>query len=237
MERRKARASSRHQLAAAIPYKRLGDTPLNCLYKPSKLDMWGNDVFGDCVTAEEAFAKACHKPEIFIPFEVVEIWAANHGTLNGANIADVLNMMQHRGFLYKETLYNDGAHNSVDWKDAPTLRNAIAQGPVKIGIAATELENIATPKKSGWFATKLKADPNLDHCVSLCGFGTIAWLATQFNVPVPEEIDGTQGAYALYTWNSIGIIDVPSLLAICGEAWLRTPTTVIKKLIKEGDAQ
>ena len=35
-------------------------------------------------------------------------------------------------------------------------------------------------------------------------------------------------AYALFTWDSIGIIDVPSMLAITGEAWLRNPTTVVK---------
>jgi hypothetical protein len=192
--------------------------------------MWGNDIFGDCVTAEEAFAKATNNPEIFIPFEVVEMWAFAHGTLNGANLSDVLTTMETQGFALGLSLYNDGQHASVDWTDAPTLQNAISQGPVKIGVAAAQLENIVTPGTSGWFATGFKADSNEDHCVSLCGYGTIAWLAEQFSVSVPEGVDGTQPAYALYTWNSIGIIDVPSLLAICGEAWLRTPTTVVKTL-------
>jgi hypothetical protein len=31
--------------------------------------------------------------------------------------------------------------------------------------------------KSGWFATGFKQDNNEDHCVSLCGYGTISWLA------------------------------------------------------------
>jgi hypothetical protein len=39
--------------------------------------------------------------------------------------------------------------------------------------------------------------------------------------------DNTAPAYALFSWDSIGIIDVPSLVAICGEAWLRNPTTVV----------
>ncbi|HXM01791.1 MAG TPA: hypothetical protein VN939_04260 [Chthoniobacterales bacterium] len=44
---------------------------------------------------------------------------------------------------------------------------------------------------------------------------------------VPANVDGTKPGYALFTWDSIGIIDVPSLLAITQEAWLRTPTTTI----------
>jgi hypothetical protein len=36
-------------------------------------------------------------------------------------------------------------------------------------------------------------------------------------------------AIGLFTWNSIGIIDVPSMLAITQEAWLRNPTTVINQ--------
>lgn len=34
----------------------------------------------------------------------------------------------------------------------------------------------------------------------------------------------------MFTWNSIGIADVPSMLAVTQEAWLRQPTTVAKSL-------
>ena len=37
----------------------------------------------------------------------------------------------------------------------------------------------------------------------------------------------TKPGYALFTWDSIGIIDVPSMIAITSEAWFRQPTTVI----------
>ena len=40
-------------------------------------------------------------------------------------------------------------------------------------------------------------------------------------------MNGQEQAYAMFTWGSIGIIDVVSLVAITHEAWLRTPTTVI----------
>jgi hypothetical protein len=61
--------------------------------------MWGNDVHGDCVTAEEAFAKACHSPEIFIGDQVVIQWATQHGVLEGANLHEVLQWMQTGGFV------------------------------------------------------------------------------------------------------------------------------------------
>jgi hypothetical protein len=43
-----------------------------------------------------------------------------------------------------------------------------------------------------------------DHCVSLCGYGAISWLAQQLGVKVPAGVDGTKPGYAVYTWNSIG---------------------------------
>src|SRR4051794_40645519 len=72
---RGAKPSPRHALASATPYKIIGDTPVNFLSLPNILSFWGNDVHGDCVTAEEAFAKACNNPEIFIPEQVVIDWA------------------------------------------------------------------------------------------------------------------------------------------------------------------
>ena len=44
---------------------------------------------------------------------------------------------------------------------------------------------------------------------------------------VPSGVNGAKPGYALFSWGSIGIIDVPSMVAITHEAWLRTPTTVI----------
>lgn len=34
----------------------------------------------------------------------------------------------------------------------------------------------------------------------------------------------------MFTWDSIGIIDVPSMTAVTFEAWLRQPTTVTQQL-------
>ena len=224
---RGARPSPRHRLASAMPVRIVGPTPAQFLWLPAKLDMWLNATYGCCVTAEECFAKACNSPEIFITDETEMAWATKNGVLNGTDLVTVLDLMLNAGFPQDGKLYNDGPANSVDWTNSTALQNAIAQGPVKVGVAAEQLESVVpNPPTNGWIATGFKPDGNLDHCVSLCGFGTIAWLASQLGV-LANRVDGTQMAYALFTWSSVGIIDVPSMLAITGEAWVRSPNTVI----------
>jgi hypothetical protein len=228
--KRGAFPSPRSALAAAIPHVAAVGAPPNFIKVPARISMWGNDVHGDCVTAEEAFAKASNNPEIFIPDGQVISWATRHGVLEGANLVQVLRSMQTDGFRKGKCTYDDGPHFSVNWTNSTTLQSAISQGPVKIGVAANQLETAwhSTNGTSGWFAVGFHTDTNIDHCVSLCGYGTISWLAQQLNVHVPAGVDGTKTAYALFTWNSVGIIDEPSMLAITQEAWLRRPTTVRK---------
>src|SRR5208283_549468 len=222
--------SPRQKLAAATPHKLIGATPPNYLIIPKKISFWGNDVDGDCVTAEEAFAKACNNPEVFVTDQVAINWATQHHFLNGAVLSDVLETMVTTGFQQGGKTFDDGQAYSVDWTNAALLTNAISNGPVKIGIAADQLDPVynANQGKDGWFATGFQPDSTEDHCVSLCGHGTIAWLAQELKVPVPAGVDGTKPGYGMFTWKSIGIIDVPSMLAITHEAWLRNPTTIIK---------
>jgi hypothetical protein len=220
----------RHLLASATPYNMAIGAPPTHLVIPAKISMWGNDVHGDCVTAEEAFAKACHSPEIFITEKVVIQWASQHGVLEGANLHQVLQWMQTDGFVQSGHTYDDGPFYSLDWTNPGILTSAISQGLVKLGIAADQVEAAWRQNKggSGWFGTGFHQDPNEDHCVSLCGYGTIMWLAQQLKVKVPAGIDGTKQGYAMFTWDSIGIIEPPSMIAITHEAWLRSPTTIIK---------
>lgn len=228
--KRGAIPSPRASLAAAPRFAPVVGAPLNTITIPPQISMWGNDVNGDCVTAEEAFAKACNSPEIFVPDTEVISWATNHGVLNGAVISQVLQWMQNDGFQMNGGVDDDGPASTVDWTNASILQSAIATGPVKLGIAADQIENAwrSTNGHSGWFATGFHADNNEDHCVSLCGYGTIAWLAQQLHVQVPQGVDGTQSAYAMFTWDTIGIIDAPSMDAITHEAWLRHPTTIVR---------
>ncbi len=226
--KRGATPSPRSALAAAVPHVAVLGAPPNFITVPAQISMWGNDVHGDCVTAEEAFAKACNNPEIFIPDNDVISWATKHGVLEGATPLQVLQFMQMDGFQEGGSIFDDGVFSSVNWTNPTILQSAISIGPVKIGIAADQVETAysTTNGKPGWFAVGFHADTKYDHCVSLCGYGTISWLAQQVHVSVPAGIDGTKPGYALFTWDSIGIIDAPSLLAITCEAWLRQPTTV-----------
>jgi hypothetical protein len=221
--------SPRYELAAAMPHTPLPQVPPNHLYFPQQISVWHNDVHGDCCTAEEAFAKACYNPEIFITDDTVAQWATAHGWYEGTSPINVLKAMHKKGFNQDNNTYDDGVPHAVNWTDAATLQSAIYSGPVKIGVAADQLHTVCEAKgfTSGWFGTGFQADTNYDHCVSLCGYGTINWLAQQMNFVVPQGVDGTQPGYAMFTWGSIGIIDVPSMLAITSEAWLRTPTTII----------
>lgn len=216
--------SPRHRLAAALPHIALTPTPPQFLWNPKQLSMWGNDQYGDCTVAEEAFAKSA-TANIFIPDAEVIAWANAAGAINGDTLIDVLDKMETGGFILNGHTYDDGAPASVDWTNTAVLQNAISQGPVKIGVAADQLQTtVADHPTTGWFAAGYTQDSNMDHCVSLCGYGPMSWLAEQLGYAgaVNDEV-----MYALYTWDSIGIIDSVSMLAITGEAWLRNPTTIV----------
>ena len=170
--------SPRYRLAAATPHTIIGPTPPQVIYKPSKLSFWLNDKDGDCVTAEEAFAKACHQPEIFISDAEVEKWAQQPQGPQWGQPCRCAGLMQKKGFQQGGHTYDDGPHTAVDWTNAALLQNAIAHGPVKIGVAADQLDSVVpNPPTNGWFATGFKEDTNEDHCVSLCGYGSFSWLA------------------------------------------------------------
>src|ERR1700750_510784 len=97
--KRGAFPTPRSELATAKPYAaKLVGAPPEYLVNPPHISMWGNDVHGDCVTAEEAFAKACYQPEIFISDAEVLSWATGHGVLEGAYINQVLDWMVNDGF-------------------------------------------------------------------------------------------------------------------------------------------
>src|SRR6202142_2957522 len=105
--------SPRSELAAAMPH--VPDStiavPPSFLMWPVQMSSWNNYVYGDCVTAEEAFAKACAAPQTFIPLNTVVAWATAHGVLNGASLTGVLTTMQTDGFPFNNKKYDDGPHN------------------------------------------------------------------------------------------------------------------------------
>jgi hypothetical protein len=222
-----------HELAAAIPYSATGAAPESFLAWPIEISFWGNDRVNNSSWAEEAFAKACAEPKIFIPNSLVLFTAWECGSSNFAAF------LQTQGFRMDGKAYLDGPFKSVDWTNAAALNGAIANaGPVKIGVAASNLssgdQGQVTPGTNGWAICGLPAGQPEDHCASLCGYGTLAALVDLFEqrgvkVNVPSGMPSGV-CYAMFTWGSIGIVDRQSLMNITSEAWVRNPTTIVKNL-------
>ena len=159
---------------------------------PTQMSSWNNYVYGDCVSAEEAFAKATAAPQTFIPLDTVVAWAKAHGYLNGATLASVLTTMETNGLPLNGKTYDDGPHYSVNWTNAATLKSAIySHGPVKIGVGAeyfqTNTHGKVTPGTSGWTMYDYPPHQTEDHCVSLCGYGTWRnWSAFSTIITLPS---------------------------------------------------
>lgn len=224
---RGAQRSPAHKLLNAPAHRVLADPPAQFALIPSQLDMWGNDQFGDCVSAEEAFAKACHQPEIFVSASEVESWAQQHGYLNGADLVSVLTTMQTDGLTSAGQQFNDGPYATVDYSNETVLRSAIATaGPVKIAIDASALPPTAGNQQGWYVLCDGKQYPNTDHCVSICGYGPAEFLYSQLSVSMPPSLAGVSGYY-VFTWRTIGFVDHDWLMSTCTEAFVRNPVTVI----------
>jgi hypothetical protein len=222
---RGAKPTPRHKIFATPKHRAAAAPPAQFAIVPKQLDVWGNNQYGDCVSAEEAFAKACYSPEIFIDPSVVISWARSHGFLNGADLSEVMDAMQKDGFKVGNQQYNDGPHQTVDYTNDTTLQSAISSGPVKIAIDANALPSGAG-NHQGWYAFGRGRYPNTDHCVSLCGYGPASFCFPQLGAQVPSGVDANKTCYMLFTWSTIGIVDLPWLQGTCTEAWVRGPTTV-----------
>lgn len=182
-------------------------------------------VSSNCVTAEEAFAKACYDPEIFIDDRTVIGWARSHGFLDGANLAEVMDAMQRKGFQVGAQLYDDGAYSGVDYSNEQTLQSAISQGPVKIAIDADALPSDAG-QKQGWYDVQGGRFPNTDHCVALSGYGRADYLYDRLGISLAAGLAPSTPGYLLFTWGTQGFVTHPWLMGTCVEAWVRHPTTV-----------
>ncbi len=225
---RGAKPSPRWKLQSATPHKILSAAPAQFAVVPSKLSIWNNDVYGCCVTSQEAFAKAawstqCGLPELFVPDAEVKRWASKYGFLNGANLSEVMDRMAKDGFTVDGKNWKDGPYSGVDYNSDSVLQNAIFTGPVNIAIDADALP-AGAGNFMGWYATGKGRFPNTDHCVALCGYGSAEYLYKQLNVPLPSALAGKSG-YLLFTWNTIGFVDHDWLMSTCVEAWVRNPTT------------
>ena len=227
--------TSRSMLAFASPFRPTATPPASGFIFPKTMSMWLNDQDGDCVTAEEAFSKACGG--ILIADSTVQTWATNNGVLNGADLDQVIQMMQEAGFSQDGNIYGDGQGLAVNYADAATMQAAIYQagmmgGCVKMGVAADALPSGAG-NTNGWFLTGVSPDSNEDHCMGVCGYGTAQQFCDAMNaayglsLTVPTGIDPNMQGYAVFTWSTIGWVDVQSWVNMSGEAWIRNPSTVV----------
>lgn len=220
----------RHVLARLMPHVPTATPPDSLIVVPPGLQAWGNHQYGDCVTAEECAAKAAdsfHKraPEILISNSIAIEWASRHGVLNGAMLPDVMDMMASDGIIGPDgTVWKDGGYSTVDWTSPDALKAAICTGPVKLGVAANQLEQ-AYQGVNGWHLVGASVDQNLDHCVSLFGYGTASDVFKGFVLPVPQGIDPSTFGYILFTWGTLGFVDQATVTNISGEAYVRNPTT------------
>ncbi len=225
---RGARPSPRHKLQAATPHKIVQAAPAQFAIVPRQLSVWLNDTYGDCVTAQEAYAKAVWSvqsglPELFVPDAEVKRWASKYGFLNGADLPTVMDRMAKDGFTVGGKNYKDGPYKGVDYSNEPILKNAVFTGPVNIAIDANALPSTAG-RGNGWYATGSGRFPNTDHCVALSGYGPADYLYKQLDLPLPSQLTGKSG-YLLFTWGTIGFVDHNWLMSTCTEAWVRNPTT------------
>lgn len=225
---RGARPTPQSVILASPRFRPSLSAPAQFALVPDRLSMWGNNRYGDCVTAEECFAKVADAPNCFVSEATCIQWAAQHGVLNGAYLADVLDAMARDGIRAEDgKVYKDGPKKVVDWTNKAELESAISQGRVKIAVAADQIQQSVsvTGGQSGWAGVGWRSDDNTDHCTSLTGYGPAGYLYQQLGRPVPFGVDPQTYGYLMFTWNSIGFVDRPSLLAVTREAWFRTPTT------------
>lgn len=224
---RGARVTPPNLLRAVHKAVLAGAAPDNFAVVPARLDSWDNFQYGDCVSAEEAFADACYSPEQFIPKEEVVRWANANGFLNGAYLTEVMDARAQSGFKVGSQEYRTGSYVQVDYTKESQLAIALTKGPLKIAIDADALPRDAGSKQ-GWYA--LGGNPgqyrNTDHCVSLSGYGTAQYLYAALGVPLPKGLDPTKRGYLLFTWSTLGFVDLAWLLSTCVECYLRQPTTV-----------
>lgn len=240
--------SPRHHLVRAERHKAIDVPPSHYAVISRHLATWGNDVYGVCTSSEEAFAKAdsptgltsetdvgtAGKLPIFVRDEEVIEWALERSFAAGASCSAVLTAMADDGFSRGQYQYLDGLHQTVDWTRLGDLQHAIwRHGPLKLGVDSRPLDGVL--KKGEWFLLDLGPQwflldqkphkMNLDHTVSLCGYGSLKECAEYLGIQPPPASDSTAQCFLLFTWGIILVVDHPSLIRITGEAWVRTPVS------------
>lgn len=224
---RGAKPTPPQRRAAIAPFAlRRATLPTKVAYIPKKMTVWGNDQFGDCVSAEEAFNKDVQG--ILISDTTVIGWARQHGFLNGAMLDEVMDAMAKDGFHQDGHVYGDGGYKSVDYSREDILKAALAVGVVKIAMDANALPSGAG-NQQGWyrFGGSPRQYSNIDHCTALCGYGTAAEMFAVLGIALPAGVDPNKPVYLHFTWGTIGVVDHDWIMSCVEEAYLRDPGTTV----------
>jgi hypothetical protein len=198
-------------------------------FVPAKKSMWGNNQYGDCVSAEAACSMAayttyCGRPTVPTDAEVIA-FARKWGWLNGAYLTEVLDRMRDTGMSVGGSMVKSGPYAEVDYRSNGALQTALTVGPLDIAIDADALPSSAG-NKDGWYVTGNTHSPNTDHCVPILGFGPAGYLYEQINTPLPAALKPDQQGFLVFTWSTIGFVDFNWVQGTVVESYVRNPTTV-----------
>ena len=220
------RPTSAHKLADLISRGLLrvhsprGKSPASFAMIPKQRDMFGNDQYGDCVTAEECFnisavSAYCTGTAYMVAQATWMAFANKYNLLNGADLPSVIQYMQQDGMHQGSDAITDGTSAVVDCTNLAAIQNAISNGGgnnpncLKIGIASSTLPSGAG-NQDGWYAFGAgDTSSGEDHCIDWCGYGTAKQCFDALGVTVPSGVDPTKPDCLLtYTWSTIGVTDM-----------------------------
>jgi hypothetical protein len=231
---------SRHRLLMTVPYRlvrKVKAVPAFFATLCSELSYFLNQVDGDCVTAEECQNINTGTGHVAADADV-QSFARQYGLLNGAELPQVMQIMETDGFPSGGTVYKDGPFAGVNWKDYSELCAALVEfqasggqpTQIKLGVAADQMEAAMNDAQPFSFFVGFQPDPNIDHCTAIVGFGTAAACLAALNekygtnIALPSTLAPTAQALIHWTWKQYQIMDFASLVNVCDEAYLRNPS-------------
>ena len=217
----------RNLLASARPMRAsMEAAPVQCCNSNGCKWHWdGNNYTGTCVTAFLANWLSAVSPCDISDANALA-WARRNGGMNGMNIPDALSILQRDPMTDAANVkHTIGPHVSVNWEDAAAVYEAVATyRGLDLGVDHRMLQSAATDQ-SGWVLSGVTRQyTNYDHSVGILDYGPASFLKGQYEKFYGVKVDlGTLAADApavgLYTWDTIGIIELASFQNITGEAW------------------
>jgi hypothetical protein len=245
-----------HRLLMTTPYRLVrrtskGAAPAALAWLVAVLSYWLNQQDGDCVTAESCANAATGNNDYIISDQAVQSFGQRYGLLNGADLANVNQIMQSDGLPDNTKLFKEGPIAAVDWTNWEEMTAALSElgpagGLLKIAIDATELEGAANDSLPFNFAFNFRGGNGTDHCTGLAGYGTAQSLLDALNalyaakaqaagqsyssISLPSGIDPATPSLAMFSWKRYFIIDWTSLKNIMrngGECYIRQPSSIM----------